>query len=205
MRKILLLAMTDDIALILLPAVLYRSGQILDMKRLTAEAHKRGIHIGFDLCHSIGAIPHQFQEWGVDFAVWCNYKYLNAGPGSVGGLYVNKNILLVCPVFPAGSVQEKDKQFDMEHTLTAPEHAGAYQIGTPHIFSIAPLIGSLEIFKEAGIDRLRQKSLAITTRYMLHLIDYELTDKGFTIGNPLEDEKRGGHIYLEHPEVRSYM
>lgn len=82
-------AMTDDIALILLPAVLYRSGQILDMKRLMAEAHKRGIHIGFDLCHSIGSIPHDFKNWDVDFAVWCNYKYLNAGPGSVAVLYVN--------------------------------------------------------------------------------------------------------------------
>ncbi|EOW9527300.1 kynureninase [Bacillus cytotoxicus] len=193
-------AMTDDITLILLPAVLYRSGQILDMKRLTAEAHKRGIHIGFDLCHSIGTIPHQFQEWGVDFAVWCNYKYLNAGPGSVGGLYVNKKHFDRLPGLSGWFSSRKDKQFDMEHTLTAAEHAGAYQIGTPHIFSIAPLIGSLEIFKEAGIGRLRQKSLRMT-RYMLHLIDYELTDKGFTIGNPLEDEKRGGHIYLEHREA----
>ena len=74
-------AMEDDIALILLPSVLYRSGQILDMKRLTTEAHKRDIHIGFDLCHSIGSIPHHFKDWDVDFAVWCNYKYLNAGIG----------------------------------------------------------------------------------------------------------------------------
>ncbi len=66
--------MTDDIALILLPSVLYRSGQVLDMKRLTAEAHKRGIHIGFDLCHSLGSF-HIISRWDVDFAVWCNYKY----------------------------------------------------------------------------------------------------------------------------------
>lgn len=83
-------AMTDEIALIILPTVLYRSGQILDMERLTAEAHKRGILIGFDGCHSIGAIPHSFSKWDVDFAYWCNYKHLNGGPGCVGGLYVNK-------------------------------------------------------------------------------------------------------------------
>ena len=81
----------------------------------------------------------------------------------------------------------KDKQFDMEHTLTAADHAGAYQIGTPHVLSTAPLIGSLEIFKDAGIERLREKSLHIT-RYMLNLIGHELKDFEFTIGNPLEDE-----------------
>ncbi|AIM11998.1 kynureninase [Bacillus anthracis] len=193
-------AMTDDIALILLPSVLYRSGQILDMKRLTAEAHERGIHIGFDLCHSIGSIPHHFKEWDVDFAIWCNYKYLNAGPGGVAGLYVNKKHFNRLPGLSGWFSSRKDKQFDMEHTLTAADHAGAYQIGTPHVLSTAPLIGSLEIFKEAGIERLREKSLHIT-RFMLNLIAHELSDFGFTIGNPLEDEKRGGHIYLEHAEA----
>ncbi|MGG0188326.1 kynureninase [Bacillus rhizoplanae] len=193
-------AMTEDIALIVLPAVLYRSGQILDMKLLTKEAHKRGIHIGFDLCHSIGSIPHHFQEWDVDFAVWCNYKYLNAGPGGVGGLYVNKKHFNRLPGLAGWFSSRKDKQFDMEHELTPADHAGAYQIGTPHVLSVAPLIGSLEIFKEAGIERLRQKSLHIT-RYMINLIHHELTDVGFTLGNPLEDEKRGGHIYLEHKEA----
>ncbi|MDC2864329.1 kynureninase [Bacillus sp. BP-3] len=193
-------AMTEDIALIVLPAVLYRSGQILNMKLLTEEAHKRGIHIGFDLCHSIGAIPHHFEEWDVDFAVWCNYKYLNAGPGGVGGLYVNKKHFNRLPGLAGWFGSRKDKQFDMEHELTPAEHAGAYQIGTPHVLSVAPLIGSLEIFKEAGIDRLRQKSLHMT-RYMINLIQHELVDMGFTLGNPLEDEIRGGHIYLEHKEA----
>lgn len=75
-------AMTDDIALIVLPSVLYRSGQILDMKRLTATANERGIPIGFDLCHSVGAIEHSLHDWGADFAFWCTYKHLNGGPGS---------------------------------------------------------------------------------------------------------------------------
>ncbi|HDX9590548.1 TPA: kynureninase [Bacillus pseudomycoides] len=193
-------AMTEDIALIVLPAVLYRSGQILNMKFLTEEAHKRGIHIGFDLCHSIGSIPHHFQKWDVDFAVWCNYKYLNAGPGGVGGLYVNKKHFNRLPGLAGWFGSRKDKQFDMEHELTPAEHAGAYQIGTPHVLSVAPLIGSLEIFKEVGIERLRKKSLHIT-RYMINLIQHELADMDFTLGNPLEDEIRGGHIYLEHKEA----
>ncbi|MGE6257685.1 kynureninase [Heyndrickxia sporothermodurans] len=192
--------MTDEIAFILLPSVLYRSGQILDMKRLTEEAHKRGIIIGFDLCHSIGAIKHELSEWNVDFAVWCNYKYLNSGPGSVGGLYVNKKHLGRSPGLAGWFSSRKDKQFDMEHVLTPAEDAGAYQIGTPHILSLAPLIGSLELFNEAGIEQLRIKSLKIT-RYMMDLIEHELKDRGFTIGNPLDDLRRGGHIYLEHKEA----
>src|SRR5690625_2030243 len=83
-------AMTDDIALIVLPSVLYRSGQILDMEKLTSAAHERGIKIGFDLCHSVGAFPHQLHDWNVDFAFWCTYKYLNGGPGSVGGLFLHE-------------------------------------------------------------------------------------------------------------------
>jgi kynureninase len=193
-------AMTDEIALIVLPSVLYRSGQILDMKRLTAEAHKRNILIGFDCCHSIGSIPHALDDWGVDFAFWCNYKHLNAGPGGVGGLYINKKHFNRMPGLTGWFSSRKDKQFDMEHTLIPAEDASAFQLGTPHLLSAAPLIGSLEIFAEAGIDRIRQKSLQLT-RYMMSLISHELEGMGFTIGNPLEDDRRGGHIFLEHEEA----
>ncbi|MGG1659979.1 kynureninase [Brevibacillus sp. NRS-1366] len=193
-------AMSDEIALIVLPSVLYRSGQILDMKRLTEEAHKHDILIGFDCCHSVGAIPHFFDEWGVDFAVWCNYKYLNAGPGGVGALYVNRRHFHRVPGLAGWFSSHKEKQFDMEHVLTPATTAGAFQIGTPHLLSIAPLIGSLEIFAEAGIDRLRKKSQQLTS-YMLFLIGHELDGMGFTIGNPFEEERRGGHVFLEHPEA----
>ncbi|WP_289141400.1 kynureninase [uncultured Brevibacillus sp.] len=193
-------AMTDEIALIVLPSVLYRSGQILDMKRLTKEANDRNTLIGFDCCHSVGAIPHYFDEWGVDFAVWCNYKYVNAGPGGVGAIYVNQKHFHRVPGLAGWFSSSKEKQFDMEHVLTPATTAGAFQIGTPHLLSIAPLIGSLEIFAEAGIDRLRSKSLQLTN-YMLYLIGQELDGMGFTIGNSMEEEKRGGHVYLEHAEA----
>ncbi|UOY92297.1 kynureninase [Ectobacillus sp. JY-23] len=193
-------AMTDDIALIVLPTVLYRSGQILDMKRLTQEAHQRGILIGFDGCHSVGAIPHAFSEWGVDFAYWCNYKHLNGGPGSVGGLYVNRKHFGTMPGLAGWFGSTKEKQFDMEHTFTPAQSAGAYQIGTPHVLSCAPLLGSLEIFAEAGIENIREKSLKIN-QYLMDLIEHELPDMGFVIGNPREDVRRGGHISLEHEEA----
>ena len=81
-------AMTDDVCVILLPSVLYRSAQLIDMEKITKEAHKRGIYVGFDLCHSIGVIPHDFKQIDPDFAVWCNYKFLNGGPGAMAGLYI---------------------------------------------------------------------------------------------------------------------
>lgn len=193
-------AMTDEIALIILPTVLYRSGQVLDMKRLTAEANKRGIFIGFDGCHSIGAIPHSFSEWGVDFAYWCNYKHLNGGPGSVGGLYVNRKHFGEMPGLAGWFGSNKEKQFDMEHSFIPAESAGAYQIGTPHVLSLAPLLGALEIFEEAGIGNIRCKSLSIN-QFLMDLLEQELLDKGFMIGNPLEDGRRGGHVSLEHKEA----
>jgi kynureninase len=192
--------MTDEVALIVLAGVLYRSGQILDMERLTKEAHKRGILIAFDLCHSIGSIPHQLSEWDVDFAFWCSYKHLNGGPGAVAGLYVNQKHFGSEPGLAGWFGSKKEKQFDMEHTMTPAPDAGAFQMGTPHLLSAAPLLGSLTMFNEAGIEKIRAKSLKLTD-YMMKLFDAELKDFGFVIANPREEEKRGGHIYLEHDEA----
>ncbi|PWK15678.1 kynureninase [Tumebacillus permanentifrigoris] len=193
-------AMTDEIALIMLPAVLYRSGQLLDMERLTTEAHARGIVIGFDCCHSIGAVPHHFSQWGTDFAFWCNYKYLNAGPGSVGGLYVNERHFGTRPGLSGWFGYRKDRQFDMVHEFEPADSAGAWQIGTTHLLSTAPLLGSLKIFEEAGIDRIRAKSLR-QTEYMMQLIDRLPVELGYSIGNPRDDARRGGHVSLEHAEA----
>ncbi|MGN1386374.1 MAG: kynureninase [Bacillus sp. (in: firmicutes)] len=193
-------AMTEEIALIVLPSVLYRSGQVLNIEQLTREAHKRNILIGFDLCHSIGAIPHELTKWDADFAVWCNYKYLNAGPGSVGGLFVNKKHFSYNPGLAGWFSSDKSKQFDMDNTLTTADGIGKFQIGTPHILSLAPLIGSLDLFEEAGIGRLRKKSLQLT-KYFIDLVETQLRGYHFTIGNPIEDNRRGGHILIEHKEA----
>jgi len=198
-ERVIIDAMTEEVALMVLPAVLYRSGQILDMELLTKEARKRGILIGFDLCHSIGAIPHRLHEWGTDFAFWCTYKYLNGGPGATGGLFVHEKHFGKEPGLGGWFGSNKSKQFDMEILPTYANDSGAFQIGTPNVFSLAPLIGSLEIFEEVGIERLRAKSLKLTA-YMMDLIETELAHHDFVIGNP-RDEKRGGHIFLEHSEA----
>ena len=194
--------MSEDVALIFLPSVLYRSGQILDMERITAEAHKRKIIIGFDLCHSIGSVPHQLDEWDVDFAVWCTYKHLNGGPGAVGGLYVNSKHFGQEPGLAGWFSSKKEVQFDMSHELIPDIDAGAYEIGTPHILSMAPLLGSLAMFNEAGIDQIRQKSLKLTD-YMITLINHELSEYDFKIVSPLEHNKRGGHLLVQHPYAAS--
>ncbi|HJF33157.1 MAG TPA: kynureninase [Sporosarcina psychrophila] len=192
-------AMTDDIALIVLPAVLYRSGQILDMEKLTKAANEKGIPIGFDLCHSIGAVEHALHDWGADFAFWCTYKHLNGGPGSVAGLFVHDKHFGTAPGLAGWFGSKKESQFDMNHTMDPAMGTAAYQIGTPHVLSLAPVIGALELFEEVGIKNVREKSLQLTD-YMLELIQKELSNHNFTIGNPV-DESRGGHILLEHVEA----
>lgn len=193
-------AMTEEVAMIILPSVLYRSGQILNMKQLTDEAHKRGILIGFDLCHSIGAIPHSLDEWEVDFAFWCTYKHLNGGPGAVGGLYTNQKHFGKKPGLAGWFGSQKEKQFDLDIFMTPAEQVSSFQIGTPHILSAAPLLGSLEIFEEIGIQKIREKSEQLT-EFMSCLIEKELSDFGFTILAPSEKEKRGGHLFLMHKEA----
>ncbi len=193
-------AMGDDVALVLMPSVLYRSGQLLDIERVTREARTRGIVAGWDCAHSAGAIPHRFDDWGVDFAFWCNYKYLNAGPGSVGALYINRKHFDRQPALPGWWGYDKSRQFDMSHEWRGAETASAWQISTLSILSAAPLVGSLRIFADIGIDAIRQRSLELTD-YMIALIEGSgMLDApyNFAIGTPREHERRGGHVAVEH-------
>ena len=154
--------LTDDVAILMLPSVLYRSGQLLDLGRITELAHAKGILVGFDLAHSIGAVPHQLHIDNVDFAIWCHYKYMNSGPGGSGGLYIHERHHNELPGLAGWFGSDKTKQFDMSHDFSKANGAGAYQIGTPNLFSTAPLSGSVEMFEEAGMDNIRTKSLALT-------------------------------------------
>lgn len=197
----LIAAMTAEIALAVLPAVAYQTGQLLDIPRLTRAAHARGLLIGFDCAHSIGSVPHMLHDWNVDFAFWCHYKYLNAGPGSIGGLSLHQRHFGRAPGLAGWFSSDKDRQFDMADRLTPALHAGALQIGTPCMLSMAPLIGSLEIFEQAGLERLRRKSLDLTD-CLIALTDDRLSRYGFQVVTPRARARRGGHIALSHPEAR---
>lgn len=192
--------MTPDVQMAVLPSVVYHSGQLLDMERITRAARKRNILIGWDCSHSIGAVPHDLSTWGADFAFWCSYKYLNAGPGAVGGLYLHRRHHDKPPGMAGWWGSRKDRQFDMTTEFHAAEGAGRLQIGTAHLLSLAPLHGSLQLFHEAGIQRLRQKSLAMTYCLAI-LIEQELSEHGFQFASPREEHRRGGHLALIHPEA----
>lgn len=193
-------AMTPDVAMILLPSVLYRSSQLLDMERLTKAAHERGIIIGFDLCHSIGSVNHDFGAIGCDFAVWCNYKYLSGGPGATAGLYINRRHFGLTPGLTGWWGNRKDTQFELRDDFEPTDNAGAWQTGTGPVLSMAAVDGALEVYSGVTMDEVREKSLDLTA-YLMFLIDNELVKYGFSIGNPREDEKRGGHVALEHPDA----
>jgi len=194
--------MTDDIALIFLPSVLYRSGQLLDMQKLTKAAHAKGIPIGFDCSHSVGAVPHHFDEWGVDFALWCSYKYLNGGPGCAAFLFVSQQHFSKDPMLAGWFGCDKNRQFDMLHTFCPAENAGRWQISSPGILGTSPIEGSLHIVLEAGIENIRSQSLQLTG-FLVALFQDKILPRfpDFRIATPPEEQRRGGHIALSHPEA----
>ncbi|MVX34397.1 kynureninase [Myroides sp. LoEW2-1] len=193
-------AMTEDVAIVLLPSVLYRSAQLLDLDKLTKEAHRRGIIIGFDLCHSIGAVEHDFNLVQPDFAIWCNYKYLSAGPGATAGIYVNRKHF-GREIGLAGWFGNSDEtQFELKYNFEQAADIKAFQTGTPNMFSMAPLEGILDIYQEAGMDRIRKKSLMLTA-YLMYLIDHKLSQWGYSYISQQQDECRGGHVALVHKQA----
>jgi kynureninase len=194
-------AFTPDVQLAVLPVVLFTSGQLLDVGAIAREAKTRGILLGLDCSHSIGAVPHALDHDGVDFAFWCSYKYLNAGPGAVAGLYLNRRHFGRAPGLAGWWGVRADRRFALSAQHEPAPNASALHIGTPHLLSLAPLQGSLELLAEAGgIATLRAKSLALTA-CLMELVGSELRDFGFGLVNPRADHERGGHIALAHPEA----
>ena len=189
-----------EVGIVFMPSVLFRSGQLLDVEAITEAAHERDVLAGFDLAHSVGVVPHELSAHGVDFAVWCSYKYLNAGPGAVAGLYVNERHFGTMPALAGWWGHDKETQFDLNLTFTPADDAGAWQISAVPMLSTAPLAGSLELVHGAGIDRIREKSLELTS-YLMTLVDERLAGRGCTVGTPREPERRGGHVAIEHPDA----
>ncbi len=194
--------MTPEIALVFLPSVLYRSGQLLDMEKLSAAAAERGIPIGFDCSHSAGAVPHYLSKWGVDFALWCSYKYLNGGPGAPAFLYVNHKHFNLLPSLPGWFGQQKERQFEMLPSFFPASGAGRWQISTPCILGSSPVEGALNITLEAGIERIREVSLRLTGFLADSLNTRLISEYGeFSILTPSGPHRRGGHIALTHPQA----
>ncbi|MBP6866056.1 MAG: kynureninase [Candidatus Pacebacteria bacterium] len=188
-------AMQDDVAIILLSSVLYQSGQLLNMSYLTEKAREKGILIGFDCSHSAGIVDHNFSEIGLDFAIFPTYKWLNGGPGSVAGLYVNKRHENKKPGLPGWFGSNKQVQFDMSSTFTPAQGAGKFQVSTSHLLSMAPLEGSLRMYENIGISAIRNASLGLT-EYMIYLLDRQCPE--LEIVTPRNPDCRGGAISFSH-------
>jgi len=163
----------EEIALVLWPGVQFRTGQAFDLARIVRAAHAHGCIAGFDLAHSIGNTPLELHAAQADFAVWCSYKYLNAGPGAIGGCFVHQRHSDAQPrTRHGGGVpgarlagwwgHEERTRFLMEPQFHAAHGAAAWQLSNPPILAAAPLIASLAIFGEAGMAALREKSVALT-------------------------------------------
>jgi kynureninase len=192
-------AIDDDVGLVFLPSVLYRSGQLFDVETITEAAHDAGALAGFDLAHSVGVVPHRLSTIGVDFAVWCHYKYLNAGPGAIAGLYVNERHFGATPALAGWWGNRKETMFEMNMTYEPAPDAGAFQVGTVPVLAAAPLDGALDVLDDAGgVPASREKSLALTD-YLIDLVDERLPD--CTVGTPRAAADRGGHVAVEHPEA----
>lgn len=186
----------DEIALVLWPGVQYITGQAFNLPRIVNAARSAGANVGFDLAHHVGNLPLELHDSDCDFAAWCHYKYLNAGPGAVAGGFVHemhhKDTDL--PRFNGWWGNAKQSRFRMTHDFEAEHGADAWQISTPLLLSMAPLRASLRLFDEAGTEPLRSKSVAMTS-YLIRGIHAYLNQL-LEILTPTQPERRGSQLSL---------
>jgi len=191
-------AIDERTALVTLSHVTFKSGYLYDMRTITQLAHRAGALILWDLSHSAGAMPIQLDNSEVDLAIGCTYKYLNGGPGSPAFLYVNKR-LQPDVLSPIWGWWGDARPFTFKLDYQAAPGVQRFLTGTAPVLSMLALEIALEPVLEAGIERIRQKSVALT-EYAVALIEARLEPLGFALGSPRNAERRGSHLSLRHPE-----
>lgn len=186
----------DTLALTLFSGMNYYTGQLFDMQRITAAAHKAGAIAGFDLAHVAGNVPVQLHDWDVDFAVWCSYKYLNAGPGAVGGVYVHERWASdpATPRLAGWWGNDEKTRFKMEKGFVPKQDASGWNISTAQVFNMVTLKASLELFDRAGIENLRAKSIQLTA--YLEFLLHQVPNLAFEIITPADAGSRGAQLSL---------
>ena len=190
----------EEIALVLFGGVNYLSGQLFDMERITAAARARGCAVGFDLAHAAGNAPLALHDWGVDFAPWCTYKYLNGGPGAVGGCFVHDRHASNhdLPRLAGWWGNDPAVRFEMRETFEPHHGAAGWQVSNPSMLAMAPVKASLELFDEVGMEALRAKSVDLTG-YLEDLLRGLQSDR-FNILTPGDPGARGCQLSLRIPE-----
>ena len=189
----------SEIALVMLPGVQYYTGELFDIGRITSAARKQGCTVGFDLAHAAGNVPLRLHDWGVDFAVWCTYKYLNAGPGAVAGCFVHQRHerRSDLPRLAGWWGNDPESRFRMHliPDFQPADGADGWQLSNPPVLALAPLRASLGLFQEAGgMEALRSKSIRLT-RFFEEQI--ELLDcPGLEVLTPADPDRRGAQLSI---------
>ncbi|MGP4098345.1 kynureninase [Nonomuraea sp. KM90] len=187
----------DKVALVLLGGVNYLTGELLDIPRITRAGHAAGAKVGWDLAHAAGNVPLELHAWGPDFGAWCTYKYLNSGPGALGGVFVHQRHLDDPSIqrFEGWWSTEPDTRFRMDPVCAPPKSADAWQISNPPIYAMSPVRTSLELFDRVGMTELRARSVRLTA-YLESLLD------GWcTVVTPRAPERRGCQLSLRVPDA----
>ena len=190
----------DDVALVTLTHVNYRSAAIADLPGITARAHAAGALVLWDLSHSAGSVPVGLEEHGVDLAVGCTYKYLCGGPGAPAYLYIRSDLQETLRNPIQGWFGQAD-QFEMGQGFRPRPGIAGWLTGTPGILGLAAADEGIRVVAEAGIDRIRAKGIALT-EYAIALHDAWLAPIGFTLGSPREPARRGAHVSIRRPDAR---
>lgn len=186
----------DSLAVVLFGGVNYYTGQLFDMKAITEAAHQAGAYCGFDLAHAVGNIPMQLHDWDVDFACWCSYKYLNSGPGGVGGAFVHERHGDNPDTFRLAGWWGNDEKtrFKMQKGFAPQKGAASWQMSNAPVFNMVAHRASLDLFQKATMFALREKSLRMTA-YMEYLLN-QLTHLSFTIITPKDPNRRGAQLSM---------
>ncbi|MEM1216273.1 MAG: kynureninase, partial [Bacteroidota bacterium] len=187
----------DEIALVLLGNTNYYTGQFFDMKSITTHAHAKGCKVGFDCAHGAGNVLLDLHETGCDFAVWCNYKYLNAGPGGMSGAFVHERHLRDTTLarFEGWWGHNKTTRFKMRDAFDPIPTAEAWQLSNPPILAMAAVWSSLQLFDEVGMPNLRQKAVKLTG-YLAFLVN-SLGDDVINIITPSDPAQRGSQLSIQ--------
>lgn len=203
----------SELALVLLPGIQYYTGQFFDIPKITAHAQGKGITVGWDLAHAAGNVPLQLHDWNVDFAAWCTYKYLNSGPGSIGGCFVHerhgavKNVgtdekpsFQYRPRLSGWWGSQKSSRFAMANNFEPIPGAAGFQVSNTSVADSTAVRASLDVFKQTSMSNIREKSLKVTG-YLEQLLDLLLKDQEKTLGKklfhiitPRKPEERGAQL-----------
>lgn len=187
----------EEIALLLIGGVNYYTGQYLDLKKIAALGHAKGCKVGIDLAHGAGNIQPELHDSGIDFAAWCTYKYLNAGPGSLGGVFVHERYAhdKTLKRFAGWWSQNKATRFNMRQPLDITPGAEGWQLSNPPILSMAAIKAALDLFNEVGMNKLREKSIKLTG-YLEFLIK-GLNHAQIEIITPSDSNQRGCQLSIQ--------